>query len=152
MKRSQISAHKGLIGALNADILYEVETADDCLQRAGSAPQQYRGCLQKRADRCTAAALRNAIALAAEVLLLGGTPPGPGPRRQSNRRAAESIEEYIAQARSAVMHYQRRLAMAERLELTRLREVFREIVVSKRRHLAHAGLVAAEGHRSRQLS
>jgi hypothetical protein len=152
MKWNCTTANKGLIAALNADILYEAEMAEDCLQRADSAPQQYRGSIRNRADRCAAAALRNATALAAEVLWLGGIPPGPAPRRQFGRRAAESIEEYVIQARSAVTHYQHRLAMAERLGLARLREVFQEIVLSKRRHLAHAGLVAAEGPRSRQLN
>ena len=74
------AANKRLIAALNMDILYEVELADECLQRVESAPQQHRGSVRNRADQCAAAALRNATALAAEVLLLGGIPPGAAPR------------------------------------------------------------------------
>ena len=149
MKWIRITADS-LIAALNADILYEADMADDCLRRAGSAPQQYRLPIRNRADWCAAAAVRNATALAAEVLVLGGIPPDPHQRR-SRRRAAESIEEYVVHAQSAVTHYQSRLAMAERLGLARLREVFQEIVLAKRRHLAHAGMVAAEGIRPGQL-
>lgn len=152
MKRTCITAHKRLVAALQADFLFEAEMAGDCLLRAASAPAQHFGTIRNRADRCAAAALRNATALAAEVLWLGGTPPGPALRRQSRGHAAESIEEYLVQARSCVTHYQHRLAMAEGLGLARLRAVFQEIVRSKRRHLAHAVLVAAEGSRSRQLS
>lgn len=126
--------------------------ADDCVRRASSAPQQYRALVRNRAEHCAAAALRNATALAAEVLLLGGMPPGTTLQRRSKRPAAESIEEYVAQARLALRHYQHRMAMAERLGLARLREIFQEVVLSKGRHLAHAGLIAAEGPRPRQLS
>lgn len=126
--------------------------ADDCVRRAEVAPQQYRGPIRNRTAQCAAASLRNATALAAEVLLLGGIPPGTMLQPQSRSLAAESIDEYIAQARAAVRHYQRRLAVAQGLGLARLGEVFQEIVLAKLHHLAHAGLVAAEGLRSGQLS
>jgi bacterioferritin (cytochrome b1) len=145
-------AQKGLIAALNADILYEVEMADDCIRRADLEPQQYRGPIRNRTVQCAAASLRNASALAAEVLSLGGIPPGTTLQWRSGRCAAESIEGYILHARSALKHYQHRLAMADRLGPAQLREIFQEIVLSKQRHLAHAGLVAAEGLRPRQLS
>ncbi|MFY9725869.1 MAG: hypothetical protein WB579_07660 [Bryobacteraceae bacterium] len=146
------TAGKALIAALNTDILYEIEMADDCLWRVDSASQQHRASVRHRAEHCAAAAVRNATALAAEVLVLGGVPPGAGPQRRSNRLAAESIEEYVARAQLAVRHYQRRMAMAERLGLARLREVFQEVVRGKRRHLAHASLIAAAGLSPRQLS
>ena len=48
-------------------------------------------------------------------------------------------------------HYQKRLAMAEKLGLLRLREVFQAIIASKRSHMKHAAIVAAVGSRPRQL-
>jgi hypothetical protein len=152
MKWSHAPAKEDLIAALNADILQEVGMAEDCLQRAYSAPQPYYTLIRRNVASCAAAALSNATALAAEVLSLGGFPPGAAALGPSRRPAAGSIEEYIILARSAVMHYQNRLVIAERLGLARLCEIFLEIILSKRRHLAHAGLVAAAGPRSRQLS
>lgn len=152
MKWTWATTKEDLIAALNEDILHEVAMADDCVRRADSAPQQNYALIRRRVAACAAAALSNATALAAEVLLLGGAPACTAPQQLPKRRFAGSIEEYLGLARSAVMHYQSRLAMTERLGLTRLHELFADIVLNKQRHLAHAGLVAAAGLRPRQLS
>ncbi len=92
---------------------------------------------------CAAAALSNATLLAAEVLALGGQPPNTPVAASGRVPVAQSIEEHVRQARSALAHYQSRLAMARRLGLLRLQEVFRDIVLSKRTHLAHATVLAS---------
>jgi bacterioferritin (cytochrome b1) len=144
------SAIEYVIALLNADILRELRMADECIQRAGSVARQYLP-FRHLIAQCAASALSNASALAAEVLSLGGNPCfyAPGPVERAG--AATSIEAYLAQAASLLAHYQDRLAMAERLGLTRLREVLQEIVASKRRHLNHAVLVAATGNKPKQL-
>lgn len=151
MKSIYGAINEYLIHSLNTDILYEAGMADDCIQRAGSLAQPYYR-LHRQIALCAASALENATKLAAEVLSLGGNPAIPALQQRGRTRGPKSIEEYLAHARAALMHYQRRLAMAERFGLPRLREVFRGIVLSKARHLSHAGLVAAAAVRPRQLS
>ena len=48
-------------------------------------------------------------------------------------------------------HYRRRLRMAERLGLLRLREVFQQILNTKEWHLAHNGLIQAGDQTDRYL-
>lgn len=139
------------IAALNRDILREIRMADECIQRAGSLAQPYVH-FQNQIGHCAASALSNATALAAEVLSLGGIPRADAPRQWGKTPGVASIEEYLFQAQSLVAHYQKRLAMAERLGFLRLREVLRDILASKRSHLKHAVLIAAAGMRPRQLN
>ncbi len=140
-----------VISALNTDVLREIYMAEECIWRADSVAQAHSR-FRRQIALCAAAALSNAAALAAEMLSLGGVPPAgrPGPRVRTYDAA--SIEECLIQAQSLLAHYQKRLAMAERLGLSRLREVFREIVKSKRAHVLHAAVTAAAGARPRQLS
>jgi hypothetical protein len=140
-----------MISALNTDVLREISMADECLRRADSVAQAHSR-FRRRIAGCAAAAMSNAAALAAEMLSLGGVPPAcrSGPRVRTYD--ASSIEECLAQAQSLLAHYQRRLAMAEQLGLLRLREVFREIVETKRAHVLHAAVTAAAGARPRQLN
>jgi len=140
-----------LIAALNADIMREIRMADDCLRRAGSLAQPYAR-FQRLIVRCAASAMSNASALAVEVLSLGGVPRAHTPRPRGKTPTAASIEQYLFQAQSLVAHYQERLAMAEKLDLPRLREVLQDVIASKRAHMKHALLVAAAGLSPRQLS
>ncbi len=144
------SAVEYVIAALNRDVRREVRIADDCIQRARSLAQPYSRFRQQIA-RCAASALSNASALAAEVRALGGVPPSSlRPRRGKTWRSI-SMEEYLVQAQTLLAHYQGRLAMADRFGLARLKEVFQDIVASKRSHLKHAALIAAAGMSPRQL-
>jgi hypothetical protein len=140
-----------VISALNKDVMREICMADECIWRADCVAQPHSR-FQRQIAQCAAAALCNAAALAAEVLSMGGVPPAARPRPRVRTYDAASIEEYLAQAQFLLAHYQKRLAMAERLGLLRLREVFRDIVKSKRAHVLHAALMAAAGTRPRQLS
>jgi hypothetical protein len=140
-----------LISALNGDIDRELRMAAQCVEWASTlAPAYLR--LRRYLVRCAASAQANAIALAVEIVALGGAPPHGGERSSYRRGPAPSIEQCVADALRLVSHYQARLDLAERLGLARLREVFREIVSSKRSHLLHAGLVAAGAARPVQLS
>jgi hypothetical protein len=140
-----------VISVLGADVLREIRMADECIWRADSVAQPHFR-FRHQIALCAAAAMSNAAALAAEMLSLGGVPPArrPGPRPRTHDAA--SIEECLAKAQSLLAHYEKRLAMAERLGLLRLREVFRDIVKSKRVHVLHAAVMAAAGARPRQLS
>lgn len=140
-----------VIAALNRDIVREIRMADECIQRAGSMAQPYAH-FQSQIVRCAASAMSNATALAAEVLSLGGVPHTYTPRPRGKTPGTASIEEYLFQAQSLVAHYQRRLAMAEKLGFPRLRDVLREIIASKGWHMTHAVLIAAAGARPRQLN
>ena len=140
-----------VISALRTDVLLEICMAEECIRRADSVAQPHLR-FRHQIALCAAAAMSNAASLAAEMLSLGGVPPAcrPGPRVRTYDAA--SIEECLAQAQSLLAHYQKRLAMAERLGLLRLREVFREIIASKRAHVLHAAVMAAAGARPRQLN
>jgi len=140
-----------VISALNTDVLLEIGMAEECIRRADSVAQPHSR-LRRQIAACAAAALSNAATLAAEVLSLGGDPPAAGPRPRGSAYGAASIEECLVQAQSLLAHYQKRLAMAERLGLLRLREVFRDIIESKRAHVLHAAVMAAAGSHPRQLS
>ena len=66
--------------------------------------------------------MRHAVALAAEVLHLGGVPPPFIPRDMPDPRGR------LARASGLFHHYRRRLSMANDLGLFRLEEVLREII------------------------
>ncbi len=131
-----------LLTALNADIVQEVAAADHYLQLAGLVKRLQHPSIGHQIAVCAATAISNATALAAEVLVLGGAPPSPLPRAVA-QPPATSIEEHVLDARAELAHYQDRVDFAERLGLLRLRDVFQQIVQSKRRHLAHARLIAS---------
>jgi len=134
-------SHASLVAALNADIVREAAAAEEYLRLARFfRPLRDRAMCHQIAV-CAATALSNATMLAAEVLALGGVPPSA----LQVRDRPQSMDEHITKTQAALAHYQSRLAMARRLELLRLQEVFRDIVRSKRRHLAHAGVLASAG-------
>ena len=135
MNSSRNSSSKRLVAVLNRDILRELRMADDCIRRAGSLPREQHPAIQRQFTQCAAAAMNNATALAAEVLALGGVPVDPGPQPAGASRA---VQAFAAPYR-LMLHYRRRLRMAERLGLLRLREVFQQIVNTKEWHLAHCG-------------
>lgn len=140
-----------LISDLNTDVLREISMAEECIRRADSVAQSHSR-LRRLCASCAATALSNATALAAEVLSMGGIPHGFGHRSGVSTGGGCSIEEYAAQARSLLAHYEERLAMAERLGLLRLRTVFQDIIETKRAHALHAAVIGAAGMRPRQLS
>lgn len=140
-----------VIAALNRDILREVRMSDECIHRVASVAQPYAH-FHNRILRCAASAMSNASALATEVLSLGGVPSESTPGPQKLLPVAASMEEYFVQAGLLVAHYQDRLAMAEKLGLLRLRETLREIIASKRLHMAHALVIAAIGVGRKQLN
>ncbi len=137
------ASHASLLAALNADIVQEVTTADYYLQLAQFVKQLRNPSICRQIAACASTALSNATALAAEVIALGGAPLlSPLPKRTS-LPAATSLEEHLLDARAELAHYRGRLAFARRLGLLRLQEVFRDIVLSKRRHLVHASVIAS---------
>ena len=139
-----------VIAALNRDVLREIRMADDCIQRARTLAEPYSR-FRDYVVRCATTALSNASALAAEVHSMGGEPPSHAPSPSGARRAA-TMEEYFAEAQWLLAHYSRRLAMAERFGLPRLREVLQNVVASKRSHLQHAMVIAGAAERPKQLS
>jgi hypothetical protein len=116
--------------------------ADACVRHAGCLPKEYYPIVHRQIAVCGAAALANATALASEVLALGGIPvlPGSGKRQTSDSRVMPAWE---AGARAMLEHYRKRLRMADRMGLLRLKEVFQQIVSTKERHLAHSRFMEA---------
>ncbi len=136
------SAIEGLVRRLNGDILREFRMADDCVRHAGCLPKDYYPIVRRQIAACGAAALANATALACEVVALGGIPVLPGYRKpvESDSRI---IPAWQAGARAMLDHYRRRLRMADRMGLHRLRAVFEQIVSTKEKHLAHSRFMEA---------
>ena len=149
MKPLQERTAGRLVGLLNGDILRELHMADTCLRQAACLPLSEYPVVRGQVAVCAAIALRNATALAVEVLALGGRPPIP--RRLRRRPVSDAVGSYPGKARKILAHYRRRLHMAERLGLSRLREVFREIVTAKEHHLAHEGLIQTHGPAARHI-
>jgi len=133
----------GLVEALNTDIVREVVAADRCLRLARLVQQLHNPALCRQAAVCAAAALSNATVLAAEVMALGGAPPASLRPGTTAIPAANSVEELLIDVRAELAHYRGRLLLSRRLGLVRLQEVFRDIVRSKRKLLAHAGVTAS---------
>ena len=131
-----------LVAALSADIVREVTAADHYLRMARSVEQLPNPSIRHQIAICASTAMSNASALAAELMALGGIPPSSSVPERSSPRAANSLAEHLIDARADLAHYRGRLALAKRLGLLRLQEVLREIVLCKRRHLAHAGVIA----------
>ncbi len=132
-----------VISTLNTDILMETAAATRFLNIAQCIKQVHDHHICHEIALCAAAALSNATSLAAEVAALGGTPAPCISGNETVCRSANSVDEHVSEAREALTHYLGRLVFAKRLGLPRLEEVFREIVESKRRHLAHASVIAA---------
>ena len=142
MKPNQNSAIGRVVALLNGDILREFHTADACVRQAACLAGKDQPLVRRQIAVCAAAALRNATALAAEVFALGGMPIIPRHPKRQGLPASKSIDDlYPGTLRKILTHYQRRLRMAERLGLFRLREVLGEIVATKEQHLAHIGLI-----------
>ena len=127
------TAMERLVRRLNGDILREFRMADDCVRHAGCLPKDYYPIVRRQIAACGAAALANATALASEVVALGGIPVLPACRKPDS----SAIPAWQAGARAMLEHYRRRLRMADRMGLHRLRGVFEQIVSTKERHLAH---------------
>lgn len=111
-----------VIEALNEDIERELSIADAHIARAMSATGFRKAAVQRYSSACAAAAMRRAVALAAEVLHLGGVPPPFLPRDMPCPR------DRLARASGLFRHYRQRLSMANDLGLLRLEEVLREII------------------------
>lgn len=135
-------AMERLVRRLNRDILREFRMADDCVRHAGCLPKDYYPIVRRQIARCGAAALANATALASEVVALGGIPVLP---RRAKQPESDSrvIPTWQAGARTILDHYRRRLRMADRMGLHRLRAVFEQIVSTKEKHLAHSRFTEA---------
>ena len=143
------STVKRIVRLLNGDIVREFYMADACLREATYLSREYHPAIRRQIAVCAAAALRNATALAAEVLALGGMPIAPRRPKQESLPEPKTTSLSPGSARRMLAHYRRRLRMAERLGLQQLREVFREIVATRERHLAHWGLIPVREPASR---
>ncbi|HTT62588.1 MAG TPA: hypothetical protein VMG35_12125 [Bryobacteraceae bacterium] len=132
-----------VIAALNADVLREIAFADEYLRLARLLKRSSDPMMTHQIAVCAATALSNATALAAEMIALGAAPLPVAPAPRTHPATPKSSEQRLTEARSALAHYQRRLAMARQFGLQRLQEVFREIVSGKRKHLAHTQAAAA---------
>ncbi len=150
-RRGRRTAMEYAIAALNSDVMREIRLADDCIRRARELAQPYRR-FQRQLARCAASAMRNATALAAEVLSMGGVPPAQVKQRSWKSPNWPTVEEYFADVQWLVKHYTKRLAMAESFGLPRLREVLQEVLASKRWHLRNAAPLACAAETPRQLS
>jgi len=111
-----------VIDALNEDIERELRIAGEHIARAMSANRFRKDTVQRYSSACAAAAMRHAVALAAEVLHLGGVPPPFSSRDEPCPR------DRLARASDLFHHYRQRLSMANALGLPRLEEVLREII------------------------
>lgn len=111
-----------VIEALNEDIERELRIADEHIARAMSATNFRKDAVQRYSSACAAAAMRHAVALAAEVSHLGGVPAPFIPR------AMPCPRDRLARASDLFRHYRQRLSMANDLGLLRLEEVLREII------------------------
>jgi hypothetical protein len=111
-----------VIEALNEDIERELRIADEHIARAMSATSFRKDALQRYSSACAAAAMRHAVALAAEVLHLGGVPP------PFTSRDVPCPRDRLARASDLFRHYRQRLRTANDLGLLRLEEVLREII------------------------
>ena len=140
---------RGLAAMLNGDILREIRTADSCLRHATRLSREHYPVVASQIALCAAAAMANATALAAEVFALGAVPVVAGCRKVIAPSTSTSLLPSPAQLRVVMAHYRRRLHMAEKLGLLRLRDVFRQIVDSKERHLSQSGLIQEIGTVSR---
>ena len=78
MKPRSNDAIERMVAVLNGDILREIRMADTCIRQADCLQKEYHPVVQRQMALCAAAALANATALAAEVLVLGGVPVDPG--------------------------------------------------------------------------
>jgi len=132
-----------VVALLNRDILREFRTADSCVRQATCLSGEYHPAVRRQIAALAAAAMRNATALAAEVLALGGMPIVPR-HREPRALASKAIRQSPGTEHKMLAHYQRRVRMAERLGLFRLREVFLTILISKEQHLSHLGLLQAQ--------
>ena len=113
-----------VIAALHADIIREAAAADECLRLARAMQQACDPGAQHQIAKYAATTLLNASALAAELIALGGTPPCVSPRPEGNSGKLKGPVDHLVDARSALLHYRRRLLMASRVGLDRLQEVF----------------------------
>lgn len=111
-----------VIEALIEDIERELRSADEHIARAMSATSFRKDAVRRYSSACAAAAMRHAVALAAEVLDLGGVPPPFIPRDMPCPR------DGLARASGLFHRYRQRLSMANDLGLLRLEEVLREII------------------------
>ena len=134
-----------LEAALNADIVQEITAADRYLRLAQIVKQLHHPEIYRQMAVCAATALSNATALAAEVIALGGAPPAAALCNKGMLPAPRTFEEHLIEARAELAHYKGRLALAKRMGMLRLQDIFREIVRSKRRHVAHAKALASAG-------
>ena len=129
------SAIGRIVELLNGDILREFHAADACMREADCLSGK-NDLLRRHIAVCAAAAIRNATALAAEVLALGGMPIIPRRPKGQGLPASNAIGRHPGTVHRMLAHYRRRLRMAERLGLLRLREVLEEILTSKEQQLA----------------
>jgi hypothetical protein len=123
MRASNELCRTHVIEALNEDIERELRIADEHIARAMSATSFRKDAVQRYSSACAAAAMRHAVALAAEVLHLGGVPPPFVPRDMPC-----PSRDRLARASDLFHHYRQRLSMANDLGLLRLEEVLREII------------------------
>ena len=143
------ASYLSFLAALNADIVQEMTAADHYLRLARFVEHLHKPSFCHQIAVCAATAMANATALAAEVMALGGTPPCSPLPKQIAMPAAISVDEHLIETRAELAHYRGRLIFARRLGLFRLQEVLREIVRSKRRHLAHARIIASAAQRGK---
>ena len=132
-----------LLAALNADIVREARVADFYTALAGIARAYRNSSACRQFAVCAATALSNATALAAQVMILGGSPPLAPLAQPDPLPPPSSVEEHLIDARADLAHYQARLASAARLGLLGLVEVLETIVLSKKRHLEHSSAIAS---------
>ena len=143
MKAGRDRRIERLLGILNRDIVREFRMADACLRQAACLPRQYHPVARRLIAACAAVALANATALAAEVRALGGSPVIPGRRAPAEPLPTRPIGSGLAAARTMLAHYRRRLRTAQELRLPRLREVLRQILRTRQRHLLHIAFIEA---------
>jgi hypothetical protein len=132
-----------MVAGLKFDIVREATAADWFLRLGRLSRRRQNARVRHQIAVCAATALSYAAALAAEVIALGGAPPASPLPASAKTRPSGSRRDQISHARAELAHYQGRLVMARRLGLLRLQEVYRDIVRSKRRHLAHAGVISS---------
>jgi len=132
-----------LVDVLNADIVHELTAADYYLRLAQFVKEWRDPSICHQIAVCAATTIKNATALAAEVMALGGVPPANPASERAPLPAATSVEEHLIDARAELAHFQGRLTLARRLGLLRLQDVLRNIVLSKRQHLEHVQVIAS---------
>jgi hypothetical protein len=144
MSIKQTARVRKFVESVNQDIGRELRTASAFICQAQNLEEPSLRFVGAQYLRIGAASMWNATALSAEVLAMGGNPPA-GPADRKRTVARWTTRQQIKDTARTIRHYLCRWRAAQRLDLLRLAEVFREIIQSRRNQLERIMALASEG-------